>query len=206
MKVLPELTDHIVFHPDKFVTSKPRQRCFCRTKSNKQMMLCETCDEWYHWDCIGVTQEEAEAAVNWRCGYCRGDPLADGTCGWKLNIPQGERKRKKVAPPRKTSQTPKALGIPTDGDDFVNVGPQTWEDVVTMALAGGREINLKMQKAKQRATQIVKEGGHHIVDEMTMDGVKRRGVDDELVDELVQNGEIDLDEQEEGVPAEEESE
>jgi hypothetical protein len=40
----------------------------------------------------------------------------------------------------------------------------------------------------------VKEGGHHVVDEMTAVGLQLREVDDELVDDLLGQGLLDEDE------------
>ncbi len=61
----------------------------------------------------------------------------------------------------------------------------TWQDVVELAKAGGRAINLEMQANKRKAQKIVKEGGHHVVDEMTAAGLQLREVDDELIDDLL---------------------
>jgi hypothetical protein len=91
-------------------------------------------------------------------------------CKWKLKIPQGKRKREKVAPERHIKDSPRARGVGPDDDDLLEVGPTTWQDVVEMANAGGRAINLEMQANKRKAQKIVKEGGHHVVDEMTAAG------------------------------------
>jgi hypothetical protein len=41
----------------------------------------------------------------------------------------------------------------------------------------------------------VKEGGHHVVDEMTAAGLQLREVDDELIDDLLGQGLLDEDEE-----------
>ncbi|KAK0394020.1 hypothetical protein QR680_000530 [Steinernema hermaphroditum] len=35
--------------------------CICRgPHGDRDMVQCEKCEEWYHWDCIGFTQEQAD--------------------------------------------------------------------------------------------------------------------------------------------------
>jgi hypothetical protein len=157
------------------------------------MLLCERCDEWYHYDCIGISNEEAAAEVDWDCGYCRSPPDADGYRAWSLAVPQGNRKRPKIAPPRSDATTPKARGIQPLGDDLVYEGPKTWADCQALAREGGRKINLAEAQYKKKAMRIVKEGGHHIIDEMSLGGVQARGVDSALVDDLVGHGLLELD-------------
>jgi hypothetical protein len=188
------VTDQILFHPEKLRHWEKRRRCFCKVKSEQNMTLCETCWQWYHLGCVGLSAEEAHAAVDWKCGYCIGKPGADGMCSWKLAIPQGNRKRKKVAPERDSKDTPRARGVGADEDDLQEVGPRSWQDVVDIAKAGGRAINLEMQANKRKAQKIVKERGHHVVDEMTAVGLQLREVDDELIDDLLGQGLLDEDE------------
>ncbi len=187
----------LLFHPDKIRRDIPRQRCFCNTKSNGQMLLCEACDEWYHFRCIGVTEEEARAADNWQCGYCVGRPDADGNRDWTLAIPQGKRKKAKVAPARNDADTPRARGVQPHGDEVVHQGPSSWADCVALAREGGRKINMTEAKYKKKAMQIVKQGGHHVVDAVTLGGVQARGVDATLVDDLIGQGMLEADEDDE---------
>ena len=189
------VTNQILFHPEKLRHWEKRRRCFCKAKSEEKMMLCESCWQWYHYGCVGLSAKEAHEAVDWKCGYCRGKPGADGKCSWKLDIPQGKRKRKKVAPERHIKDSPRARGVGPDDDDLLEVGPKTWQDVIELAKAGGRAINLEMQANKRKAQKIVKEGGHHVVDEMTAAGLQLREVDDELIDDLLGQGLLDEDEE-----------
>ncbi len=189
------VTNQILFHPEKLRHWEKRRRCFCRAKSELKMMLCETCWQWYHYGCVGLSAQEASKAAGWKCGYCLGKPGADEMCTWKLKIPQGKRKREKVASDRHIKDSPRARGVGPDDDDMLEVGPRTWQDVVELAKAGGRAINLEMQANKRKAQKIVKEGGHHVVDEMTAAGLQLREVDDELIDDLLGQGLLDEDEE-----------
>lgn len=196
-----ELYKVLLLHPEPFRHEQARQRCFCGTKSNNKMVLCETCHEWYHLSCVGLTEDKAEGEQNWQCGYCVAPRGADGNRSWALFVPQGKRKRARVAPARNDANMPKTRGVACDNDKEV-VGPMTWEDFITSAREGGRKINEKEAKLKRRAEALVKEGGHHVVDAVTMGGVAARGVDNPLVDELYHLGEIQDDD--DGEPADEE--
>lgn len=191
MNVTKHVTDQILFHPQTIFRREKRRRCYCKVKSELEMVLCDACSQWYHFDCVGLTDEQASAAVDWRCGYCLSAPKDNGMCSWDLAIPQGDRKRKKVAPDRHKDDTPKKRGVQEHQDDFHFVGPETWDDVKRSAQEGGRQINLKMLTQKNKARKIVKEGGHHVVDEMSAAGLQAREVDDVLVDDLLGQGLLD---------------
>lgn len=189
----------ILFDPLPLQHQILRKRCFCHRKSDTQMCLCDTCWEWYHFSCVGLNQEEAQQAADWKCGYCRSQVDHEGMQTWNLEIPQGKRKRVRVAKPREASQTPRALGIEPFGDDLINVGPRTWDDIVLLAQEGGKKIREAEARYKRKAAALVKEGGHHIVDQMSLGGVVHQGVTKELVADLIAVGE--LEEEEDGKSA-----
>ena len=101
MAVARNVTQQILFHPEQIHHQAKRPRCFCKVKNESNMALCESCGQWYHFGCLGVTEQEIEAANDWKCGYCVGKPGVDGMCEWKMAILQGNRKRKKW--PRRAS-------------------------------------------------------------------------------------------------------
>ncbi len=167
------------------------------------MALCETCNQWYHAACIGMTLEELDAEEDWKCGYCREKPGHDGMCEWKLDIPQGKRKRSKVAPARAVADTPRARGVDPEEDDLRDAGPRSWDDAVALAKSGGKAINVKMLALRKRAEKIVKEEGHHVVDEMGAVGLQARGVDGPPIDDLIGQDMLAEDDDPEGDIAEE---
>lgn len=191
MQWTAELNSTILLHPEPIVHRVPRQRCFCHRKSDGKMCLCESCDEWYHLDCVGMTEQQAKAAVDWKCGYCRSDPDEKGNREWNLGIPQGAHKRKRVAKPRNDANSPKAKGVPTGGSEMVEQGPASWDACVALVVAGRKKIQEAELIYKRKAVKIVNEGGHHVVDQMTLGGVERQGVSHALVADLVAIGEID---------------
>ncbi|KAK7102665.1 CXXC-type zinc finger protein 1-like [Littorina saxatilis] len=52
---------------------EPQPYCVCRsTDSDRFMIACDCCEEWYHGDCIGVTQLDARCIKKYFCDVCRG--------------------------------------------------------------------------------------------------------------------------------------
>ncbi|XP_045164491.1 CXXC-type zinc finger protein 1-like isoform X1 [Mercenaria mercenaria] len=54
-------------------TDNPDTRyCICRsTDGTRFMIACDNCEEWYHGDCIGVTEKDAQFIKQYYCGPCR---------------------------------------------------------------------------------------------------------------------------------------
>lgn len=195
--VSKEVTGRILFHKDQLCHEIDRRRCFCKTKSNGKMTLCEGCDEWYHHVCLGVTEEEARDLHDWRCGYCLDTAPEHGLCEWKSQIGQEKRKRPRVAPKRHISDTPRARGVQPFGMEHVMVGPSSWDEIVALAKGEGKKINLAEKRRMAKVAKLVKEGGHHVVDVVGAEGVEARAVDPTLADELLHLGLLDGEEGEE---------
>ena len=184
-KVSAELTGRILFHTEPFRVKVDRQRCICRAKSNNKMVLCELCDEWFHFTCVDMTEEEAQDAKDWKCGYCAGGPPKDGKQSWVLARKQVSKRARPAIRDRLVSETPKARGIKPHGDDKIEMGPGSWDEIVQMAREGGAKINQLERRRAEKAAKLVEGGGHHLVDAMAAGGLAARGVDGTLVDELV---------------------
>eukprot|EP00051_Salpingoeca_urceolata_P017490 m.238458 g.238458 ORF g.238458 m.238458 type:complete len:478 (-) comp18968_c0_seq2:287-1720(-) len=50
--------------------------CLCRTNREGQMIQCDSCCEWFHLDCVGVSQEEAKARQTYSCPNCARKPMS----------------------------------------------------------------------------------------------------------------------------------
>ena len=50
--------------------------CVCRRphSTNEFMIQCDRCDEWYHGECIGVTEADADEIDEYECFLCSGPP------------------------------------------------------------------------------------------------------------------------------------
>lgn len=53
--------------------------CICRTKDTSRFMIgCDSCNEWYHGDCISITEEYAKNIIKFFCLMCRErDPMLE---------------------------------------------------------------------------------------------------------------------------------
>lgn len=186
-KVLPALkkiNQYVVLHPDEGWDAAPRQACFCGKKSTQQMTKCESCDEWFHHKCTGLNQSDASILEHWKCGYCCTAPDSDGNCSWSLAIPKPKRGNAPAAPLRNIAQTPRSLGLETDGTARI----RTWAQIVKHCEDEGRKLNILMMKNRAKAAELVKAAGHHVGDEMSGGGLAVRAVDDRLADEFIAEG------------------
>ena len=54
------------------VNMEGRLYCFCRGPESAGMIGCDFCDEWYHADCLGLTQVDVSElmGVKWCCPQC----------------------------------------------------------------------------------------------------------------------------------------
>ena len=61
---------------EQFEQSSPDQvYCICRKEEDGLIIQCDSCDEWFHGDCISVIQEEADLMENYVCSLCLEDTV-----------------------------------------------------------------------------------------------------------------------------------
>jgi len=50
--------------------------CLCRQPFDGDtfMLACDRCEEWYHGDCVGVSEEQADEIGDWVCSACLTTP------------------------------------------------------------------------------------------------------------------------------------
>ncbi|GBP17522.1 hypothetical protein EVAR_74116_1 [Eumeta japonica] len=49
----------------------------CKNLDNSQMVMCDRCDKWYHFTCVGVDSSVAD--YNWNCDICEPIPSSTST-------------------------------------------------------------------------------------------------------------------------------
>lgn len=53
--------------------TKKDVNCICRKGEDGLMIQCDGCDEWFHGECVSVTQEDADKTEQYICGLCLED-------------------------------------------------------------------------------------------------------------------------------------
>ena len=55
-----------------FISDKPKVFCLCREPERPNMIGCDFCDEWYHYNCLNLTKSEAKELTKkeWTCPNC----------------------------------------------------------------------------------------------------------------------------------------
>ena len=80
---------------------KEREYCICRQLDSGEdfMIHCETCDEWYHGNCIGIEEDGPDAqADEWECLICKGG---------SYQLPKEKRAKSASTPTTKRSRSGK---------------------------------------------------------------------------------------------------
>lgn len=56
----------------KPASSQDVEYCICRSKDTSRFMIgCDQCNEWYHGDCVGITEKEAKCILQYFCKSCK---------------------------------------------------------------------------------------------------------------------------------------
>lgn len=196
---IKKLENVVLFHPQEISVRKPSVYCVCRkgeyrskNKTN-QMVCCDTCWEWYHRDCVGISDTVDMSKEVWVCEWCSTPADSLGRQKWTTN-----RKKAKF---RFCRDTPRALGLPADGERPEQWSiPLDWEGKVSLTREQSQRAAQKNRKLKVAVQKLVDEGsigGHHLTDAQGIEGLEHREVDDALVDELWELGHIGVDDSDE---------
>lgn len=189
---LKKLKRVVLFHPDEIVLELPAKFCICgkgerkKGPKTKKMIQCDTCWEWFHYDCAGLKDDFEAGDDDWQCNWCENGADDQGNERWTFN-----RKKAKV---RHRNDHPRLHGAVLGGDGPKTYSsPPSWEGKVAEVQEISRRKTIKKRKLKDLVEQRVDEGGHHMVDAEGSNGLEARPVDDALIDEMVGAGIVDPD-------------
>jgi hypothetical protein len=177
----------LLFHPKPIVEELPAQYCVCKKgerkkgKESTEMVQCDGCWEWFHFDCADLKDDVDVGNEEWKCEWCL-DPIdKQGFQRW--------RKGRKKAKRRHQRDMPRLNGAVLGGDPPPrHSAPPTWEGKVARVQELARRAAVKKRKLTEAVEQLVAEGGHHLVDAEGMAGLELRPVDDGVIDEMVGAG------------------
>jgi hypothetical protein len=177
----------LLFHPKPIVEELPAQYCVCKKGERKQgqgsteMIQCDGCWDWFHFDCVGFEDDADVAGKEWNCEWCL-DPIdKQGFQRWRTGREKPKRRHQRDAP--------RLNGAVLGGDPPPRYSaPPTWEGKVAEVQELARRAAVKKRKLTEHVEQLVAEGGHHLVDAEGMAGLELRPVDDVVIDEMVGAG------------------
>ena len=75
-RLLARVKPVLLFHPEPIVVQGLAKMCVCRKgerkmgKKSTQMIQCDECFEWFHFDCAGVGDDSEAAEADWKCHWC----------------------------------------------------------------------------------------------------------------------------------------
>lgn len=122
--------------------------CVCRSSDTNRFMIgCDSCNEWYHGDCIDITAEFAKKILKFYCDYCRDrDHTLDIV--FKESRERGNgRKRKQVA-----TKASNKSHKPYDDDEEVIVKKETIKSTRRPQLRGRQISSAEPRRSHRRET------------------------------------------------------
>jgi hypothetical protein len=138
-------------------------------------------------ECIAEQDVLKEEDGPYNCEWCSNGPDEQGFQKWY----SGRKNAKK----RHLNDRPKSRGVGYAEDLPPRYSaPKDLDGRVKEIKEISRRKAVKRRKLEEAAQSLVDAGGHHLADMEGMNGLDGRPVTDELVDELIQNGNIDPEE------------
>lgn len=74
--------------------------CICRsTDGTRFMIACDNCEEWYHGDCIGITEVDANDIKHYYCDKCQAENPSLHTRYTSKKLKEKKEKKEKILKP-----------------------------------------------------------------------------------------------------------
>ncbi len=189
-EALSKLNKVVLFHPKPIVEKLPAQYCVCRKgvdrrgKGSDNMIQCDVCWDWFHFDCAGIKDETAVAGKHWACEWCLDPVDKRGYQRWRTGRTKPKKRHQRDVP-RLNGGAPGQDAPPRYS------APPSWDDKVAEVKELARRAAIKKRKLTEAVEGLVAEGGHHLVDAEGMAGLELRPVDEGIIDEMVGAGIVD---------------
>ena len=184
----------LLFHPEDLVQELPPKYCICNKEKPAKMsencfdVQCGKCYEWFHSDCVPFPKKFDKERDEFTCDWCARDPDAKGFQRWTY--------KRKLPKKRHLNDRPIAKGAKAGGEVPVRYTcPPLWADIKVMVREQARRIAVEKNKLKEQAQEIIEGGGHHLVDTQGMEGLEPADNDDALVDQLLEDGIMELEDE-----------
>ena len=156
-RALSKLKRVLLFHPKPIVEELPARYCVCgkgerkKGKGSTEMIQCEGCWDWYHFDCVSIKRRADVDGVDWTCEWCR-DPIdKQGYQRWRTDRKKAKRRHQR--------DMPRLNGAILGGDPPPRYSaPPTWEGKVAQVQELARRAAVKKRKLTEAVEQLVAEG------------------------------------------------
>ncbi|XP_062704517.1 uncharacterized protein LOC134286848 [Aedes albopictus] len=130
----------------------------CRGPDNEEMVQCDRCDGWYHFSCVGVSEEVADKS--WSCTNCVTAKWVQRTrTASEINVIQ-----EKVTLDRTSTRSQPTENIATSTRANIVIPPKsvlqksTSAGPVPVNSGGGRKVPLNADQGKQQSPLLVSDG------------------------------------------------
>lgn len=193
---LERLKRVVLFHPDPVSVAIDAKYCVCRQGAHRanavlnHMIQCDSCLDWFHFDCVGLIGSPEDQPDDWKCEWCCDTIDREGFQRWRTN--------RKLPRKRHFNDTPRARGLLQGGElpqEYSN--PPSWEGKVLQVKEIARRKAVKKRNLDGAAQALLDGGGQHLMDAERVAGIERRAVSDAFVDDLVAVNVLDPDDYEE---------
>lgn len=156
------------------------------------MVVCEECQEWFHLECLGITEDEARALPSFVCGWCQSTLTVEvkdqelvvwNVC--KVPVAACVAGISTAVSLRHPDITPVVQAAKRRRVEEHWTGCQTWAELEALIVEDAERITRLEVADKQQADEIIKGLGHHGKDMSAGGRTVDAPIDDNLRDQAL---------------------